>query len=73
MIPLAKIFLFLLGAVAAFFAMRGYKRGRITCKGVTYERATSPLGFWASIAAFAAWALMMGYFVFFVDMSKMAH
>jgi hypothetical protein len=53
----------LLGLATAVVAAHGLATGSVYCKGGPYSRATQPVAFWASIAVYVLWTVMMGYFV----------
>ena len=50
-----KVVLIALAALLLLYTFSGISRGTISCKGVTYDRDNSPLGFWFSIVLF--WVL----------------
>lgn len=58
------IALTLLGLVTTIVAAHGLVTGSVYCKGGPYSRATQPAAFWASIAVYVLWTVMMGYFAF---------
>jgi hypothetical protein len=65
-----KIVLSLVGIVSACFAVIGLIQGKIYCKGGPFVRATQPVAFWASVVVYFLWTALMGYFVFFGQISR---
>lgn len=61
---LAAFALVLLGLITALAAVHGLVTGSVYCKGGPYSRTAQPTAFWASIAVYLLWSIMMGYFAF---------
>jgi hypothetical protein len=54
--------LLLIGAGFFYAAFKAVQNDRVTCKGRTYARAGEPVMFWASVAVFIAFGVMLFHF-----------
>lgn len=60
----AQFALLLIGLITGIAAIHALVTGSVYCKGGPYSRSAQPTAFWASIAVYLMWSIMMGYFAF---------
>lgn len=65
----AKAVLLIIGLTTASLAVSGIVKGSVYCKGGPYSRVAQPTAFWASIAVYLSWSVLMAYFVFFRELN----